>query len=100
MIGMLRFTEKSAELIHEIRNMSDMPILFLSGVRTEKTRKEEILRAIKSGADGYLASIQSAEEIVAETIALIPSVAAYQETSGSMDLSGTPDCTGQEAGIP
>ncbi len=88
MIEMLRFTEKSAELIHEIRNMSDMPILFLSGARTEKTRKEEALRAIKSGADGYLASIQSAEEIAAVVKALIrlqtriqtrPEIWTYQE---------------------
>lgn len=37
----------------------------------EKTRKEESVRAVKSGADGYLSSIQSIEEMVAEAEALI-----------------------------
>lgn len=71
MIEMLRFTEKSARLLHDIRNKLNVPILFLSGARTERTRKEETVHAIRSGADGYLVSAQSAEEIAAEATALI-----------------------------
>lgn len=71
MIEMLRFTEKSAKLLHEIRSKLSIPILLISGARTEKTRKEEMVHAIRSGADGYLVSTQSAEEIAAEATALI-----------------------------
>ena len=71
MIEMLRFTEKSAKLLHEIRSKLSVPILLISGARTEKTRKEEMVHAIRSGADGYLISTQSADEIAAEAIALI-----------------------------
>ena len=71
MIEMLRFTEKSAKLLREIRSKLSIPILLISGARTEKTRKEETVHAIRSGADGYLVSAQSAEEIAAEATALI-----------------------------
>ena len=87
-IEMLRFTEKSVELLHEMRSKSSVPILFISGARTGKTRKEETVRAIRSGADEYLVSTQSAEEIAAEAKALIrlhlrirkrPEIWNYQE---------------------
>ena len=42
MIEMLRFTEKSAELLHKIRSKLSVPILLISDARTEKIRKEEI----------------------------------------------------------
>jgi DNA-binding response OmpR family regulator len=71
MVEMLRFTKKGEDLIHEIRNKTGIPILFLSGAKTERTRKEETVRAINSGVDGYLVSTQSAEEIAAKVIALI-----------------------------
>ena len=89
MIEMLRFTEKSAKLLHEIRSKLSVPILLISGARTEKTRKEEMVHAIRSGADGYLISTQSADEIAAEAIALIrlqqrikerPEIWTYQDT--------------------
>lgn len=70
-IEMLRFTEKSGEMLHEIRSKVNTPVLFLSGARTEKIRTEEMVRAIKGGADGYLDSTQSVEEIAAEAKALI-----------------------------
>mgnify|MGYP001041027130 CR=1 FL=1 len=70
-IEMLRFTERSAEWIHSVRKKQYAPILFISGAQMEKTRKEESVRAVKSGADGYLSSIQSIEEMVAEAEALI-----------------------------
>lgn len=70
-IEMLRFTEKSGEMLHEIRSKVNTPVLFLSGARTEKIRTEEMVRAIKGGADGYLDSTQSVEEIAAEAEALI-----------------------------
>lgn len=87
-IEMLRFTEKSAGLLHGIRSKVGMPILFISGARTEKIRAEETVRAIRGGVDGYLINSQSAEEIAAEAIALIrlqqrirkrPEVWTYQE---------------------
>ena len=87
-IEMLRFTEKSVELLHEMRSKSSVPILFISGARTGKTRKEETVRAIRSGADEYLVSTQSAEEIAEEAKALIclhlrigkrPEIWNYQE---------------------
>lgn len=87
-IEMLRFTEKSAELLHEIRSKCSAPILFLSGARTERIRMEEVVRAIKSSADGCLVNSQSIEEIAAEAKALIrmqtriqkrPEVWTYQE---------------------
>lgn len=70
-IEMLRFTEWSAELIHNVRKKQYAPILFISGAQMEKTRKEEAVRAVKSGADRYLSSIQSIEEMAAEIKALI-----------------------------
>lgn len=70
-IEMLHFTEKSAELLHEIRSKCSAPILFLSDARTEKIRTEETVRAIRGGADGYLANRQPMEEIMAEAEALI-----------------------------
>lgn len=70
-IEMFRFTERSAELIHNMRKKHNAPILFISGAQMEKTRKEESVRAVKSGADGYLSSIQSLEEMIAEVKALI-----------------------------
>ena len=70
-IEMLHFTEKSGEMLHEIRSKVNTPVLFLSGARTEKIRTEEMVRAIKGGADGYLVSTQSVEEIAAEAKALI-----------------------------
>lgn len=103
-IETLRFTEKSAGLLHEIRSKSSIPILFISGARTEKTRKEETLRAIQGGADEYLVSTQSAEEIAAEATALIrlqqrikgrPEIWDYQELQ---IIPGTRQifCHGQE----
>ena len=71
MIEMLRFTEQSAGLLHEIRGRLSIPILWISGTRTERTRKEETIRAIQGGADGYLTDSQTAEEIAAEAKALI-----------------------------
>ncbi len=88
MIEMLRFTDKSEELIQKIRNKINGPLLFISGVKTEEIRKKEFLRAFKSGVDGYLVSTQSIEEIVAEAKALIrlqtrvqrrPEIWTYQE---------------------
>lgn len=70
-IEMLRFTEKSAELIHYVRKKQYAPILFISGALLEKTRKEEAMCAVKNGADRYLSSIQSIEEMIAEVKALI-----------------------------
>lgn len=87
-IEMLRFTEKSADYIYNMRKRHSEPILFISGARTEKTRKEEAVRAIQCGADGYLAATQSIEEMTAEAEALIrlqtriqdqPEVWEYQE---------------------
>lgn len=85
---MLRYTEKSAELLHEIRRKSDAPILFISGARTETLRTAETVRAIRGGADGYLVNSQPVEEIAAEAKALIrlqtrvqrrPEIWTYQE---------------------
>ncbi len=70
-IEMLHFTEKSAELLHEIRSKCSAPILFLSGARTEKIRTVEVVCAIKGGADGYLTNSRPPEEIAAEAKALI-----------------------------
>ena len=70
-IEMLRFTEKSAELIHEIRSKRSEPILFISGAKTEKIRTEEMVCAIKGGADGYFVNSQPPEELAAEAKALI-----------------------------
>lgn len=70
-IEMLRFTEKSAELIYRVRKKQYAPILFISGALLEKTRKEESVCAVKSGVDRYLSSIQSIEEMIAEVKALI-----------------------------
>lgn len=71
MIEMLRFTEKSVGLLHEIRSKLSVPILLISGARTERTRKEEMVHAIRSGADGYLVNAQSVEEVAAAATALI-----------------------------
>lgn len=85
---MLRFTEKSAKLLYEIRSKCDAPILFISGVRTDTMRTDETVRAIRGGADGYLVDSQPMEEIVAEAKALIrlqtriqkrPEIWTYQE---------------------
>lgn len=70
-IEMLRFTERSAKLIHNVRKKQYAPILFISGALLEKTRKEEAVCAVKNGADRYLSSIQSIEEMIAEVKALI-----------------------------
>ncbi len=70
-IEMLRFTEKSSRMIQDVRGKYSGPILFLSGAQGEKTKKEEALCAIASGADRYLAGIQSIEEVIAEVKALI-----------------------------
>ncbi len=70
-VEMLRFTEKSSMIIREVRGKRSIPILFISGAQSEKTRKEEAMRAVEGGADGYLAGIQSAEEMIAEVEALI-----------------------------
>lgn len=70
-IEMLRFTERSAELIRGVRKKQYAPILFISGAQMEKTRKEEVARAVKGGADRYLSSVQSVEEMAAEIKALI-----------------------------
>lgn len=87
-IEMLRFTEKSAELLHEIRSKGDAPILFISGARTETIRTAETVRAVRGGADGYLVNSQPMEEIAAEAKALIrlqtrvqkrPEIWMYQE---------------------
>ncbi|WP_394684111.1 winged-helix domain-containing protein [Schaedlerella sp.] len=68
---MLRYTDESAELIREMRRTANAPLLFISGAKTEETRRKEIVQAIQSGADGYLVNTQSAEEIAAEAKALI-----------------------------
>jgi len=70
-IEMLRFTEKSVELVYNIKKRHGVPILFISGAQTERTRKEEALRAVERGTDRYLASNLSVEEIIAEVKALI-----------------------------
>lgn len=70
-IEMFRFTERSAQLIHNVRKKQYAPILFISGAQMEKTRKDEAARAVKSGADRYLSSVQSVEEMAAEIKALI-----------------------------
>ena len=71
MVEMLRYTDKSDELIREMRRKANAPLLFISGAKTEETRRKETVQAIQSGADGYLVSTQSAEEIIAEAKALI-----------------------------
>ncbi len=70
-IEMLRFTERSSRVIQEVRGKYSGPILFISGAQRERARKEEALHAIASGADRYLAGIQSIEEVIAEAKALI-----------------------------
>ena len=71
MVEMLRYTDESAELIREMRKKANAPLLFISGAKTEETRRKETVQAIQSGADGYLVNTQSAEEIIAEAKALI-----------------------------
>nr|WP_300848495.1 response regulator transcription factor [uncultured Schaedlerella sp.] len=71
MVEMLRYTDESAELIRKMRRKADAPLLFISGAKTEETRRKETVQAIRSGADGYLVNTQSAEEIAAEAEALI-----------------------------
>ena len=78
-VEMLRFTEKSSMIIREVRGKRSIPILFISGAQSEKTRKEEAMRAVEGGADGYLAGIQSAEEMIAEVEALIRMQVFFQD---------------------
>ena len=71
MVEMLRYTDKSEELIRKMRRKANAPLLFISGAKTEERRRKETLQAIQSGADGYLVNTQSAEEIAAEAEAMI-----------------------------
>ena len=78
-IEMFRFTERSAELVHDMRKKYSVPVLFISGAQTERIRKEESVCAIGNGVDRYLTSIHSVEEMIAEIKALIRLQTRIQE---------------------
>lgn len=70
-IDMIRFTDRSAELVREIQKKTDIPILFISGAKLHTKQKEETILAIQCGVDEYLDSSKSTEEIAVRVWALI-----------------------------
>lgn len=70
-IDMIRFTDRSAELVREIHQKTDMPILFISGAKSHVKQREETILAIQCGADEYFDSIKSTEEIALRVWSII-----------------------------
>jgi DNA-binding response OmpR family regulator len=55
------------ETLEQIRNMSDVPVLMLTGRASEL----DTVHGLRSGADDYLAKPFGSEELVARTQALL-----------------------------
>lgn len=93
-IDMIRFTDRSAELVREIHQKTDMPILFISGAKLHTKQREETILAIQCGADEYLDNSKSTEEIAIRVWALIRIQKRVKEEPGiwnCRDIEIVPD---------
>lgn len=93
-IDMIRFTDRSAELVREIHQKTDMPILFISGAKLHTRQQEETILAIQCGADEYLDNSKSTEEIAIRVWALIRIQKRVKEEPGiwnCRDIEIVPD---------